>query len=95
MSKYLTRIELHNADQADYIKLHALMGKAGFSRVIEGSNGVQYNLPWAEYYCEGNFSTDAVLGAAKNAAKMTGRDSAVVTGQFTVLKWDGLTPVNK
>ena len=58
MTKFITRGELHGADQTDYFQLHDLMEKAGFARTITNDGGTKYHLPWAEYYCEGNYSTD-------------------------------------
>ncbi|MCE7949960.1 MAG: endoribonuclease GhoS [Xanthomonadales bacterium PRO7] len=49
MSRFTVRVELHGATEADYQQLHAAMSRGGFSRVIEGSNGVSYHLPTAEY----------------------------------------------
>lgn len=53
MAKYTVRIELHDADEKDYVDLHAAMEKAGFVRWIEGDSGNRYQLPTAEYNLTG------------------------------------------
>jgi hypothetical protein len=47
MSYYITRVELHYANYADYENLHAVMQRAGFSRVFVGDDGQTYHLPTA------------------------------------------------
>ena len=43
------RIELPDAPEGDYERLHADMKNAGFSRIITGKDGVSYHLPHATY----------------------------------------------
>lgn len=93
MSKFITRVELHNAVQSDYVQLHNLMEKAGFSRTIESDKGIKYSLPWAEYYCESNTTINNILSIAKNAASATGHTSAIIVGECTALTWSGLSVV--
>jgi hypothetical protein len=55
MNHFLVRVVLrHNASLADYENLHARMEASFFYRKIQGSNGIWYDLPPAEYQC---FST--------------------------------------
>ncbi len=50
MSRFTTRVELHNArSYDDYARLHAQMEGRGFTRTIQGDDGVRYQLPSAEY----------------------------------------------
>ncbi|MDE1488947.1 DUF2622 domain-containing protein [Xenorhabdus bovienii] len=48
MKNYLARIEIYDADEADYETLHKKMKALGFSREIE-FKGVRYDMPDATY----------------------------------------------
>jgi hypothetical protein len=73
MAQFTVRVELHDAQWADYNALHAAMGRQGFSRLIRGDDGGIYQLPWAEYDRDVNLTSAQVLAAAQNAANATGR----------------------
>ena len=90
MSKFITRVELHNAEGGDYVTLHQAMESAGFTRTIRGDNGVLYHLPWAEYYCDVNGTAEAVLEAAKNAVAQTRRFGGVLVSELVRAVWNGL-----
>lgn len=90
MTTFLVRVELHQATSADYESLHETMRKAGFSRQIQGTNGVWYHLPTAEYYVAGDFSINQILSAAKTAANSTGKANGVIVAQSICTSWDGL-----
>ena len=44
MAQFTVRIELHEAQRADYETLHAAMERRGFSRLITGDNGINSRL---------------------------------------------------
>lgn len=90
MARFTTRVELHNADEDDYEKLHAAMGKEGFSKTIVSSDGITYHLPTAEYDREGNLTRDQVLESAKRAANKTGCTHGVLVTESNGRTWKGL-----
>jgi len=71
MSTYLTRIELHKADGADYTRLHAAMEDEGFSRSIFSNDGTEYRLPTAEYLMDSTLTRKEVHAKARAAARST------------------------
>ena len=48
MSQFTVRVELHDAQWADYDTLHAAIEQCGFSRLITSDAGQTYQLPWAD-----------------------------------------------
>jgi hypothetical protein len=82
MSKYLVRIELHHASEADYAVLHAAMLRKGFLRTIPADDGTLYQLPTAEYYCESEFGVTRIHNLAEAAATETKKVSWVLVTQF-------------
>jgi hypothetical protein len=93
MAMFTTRVELHSATYADYETLHESMRQKGFSREISGSNGLVYQLPTAEYYCEGAIAQSTVLTAAQQAAATTGRSAAVLVTEAVSSSWSGLPQI--
>jgi hypothetical protein len=75
---YVTRVELHGANEADYEKLHAAMEGKGFSRNIKGNDGLTYWLPTATYHVDTTVEHGDVLNAAVAAANSTGRTNGVI-----------------
>ena len=94
MSQFTVRIELHEAQWADYEGLHAAMQCQGFSRQITGDNGLTYQMPWAEYNAAANLSSLEVLGIAERAADSTGKKNSVLVTESKSRAWRGL-PVAK
>ena len=90
MAAFMTRIELHNATWQDYENLHRQMEAAGFSRTIQGGDGVWYKLPTAEYVIYTNLTIDQVRALAKGCANSTGKNSSVLTCQYTNAAWNNL-----
>jgi hypothetical protein len=90
MSQFTVRIELHEAQWADYNTLHAAMACHGFSRLITGDDGRTYQLPWAEYDSTRNLSSLQVLGIAQNAAASTGKKNSVLVTEAKNRAWSGL-----
>ena len=90
MASFTTRVELHDADSGDYIKLHAAMKKQGFSQTITGSDGVVYPLPTAEYNYIGDRTRSQVLEAAKQAARTVVRSFGVLITESAGRSWYNL-----
>jgi len=90
LASFITRVELHSAVIADYERLHAAMASVGFRRVIKGSDGIWYELPWAEYSFEGQATIDQVRNAADAAASKTGKAHAVLVSEYVRCSWSGL-----
>jgi hypothetical protein len=90
MSQFTVRIELHEAQWADYETLHAAMAHQGFSRLITGDDGRTYQLPWAEYDGTGNLTSVQILGIAQNAAATTGKKNSVLVTEAKNRAWSGL-----
>lgn len=94
MANFTVRVELHQATWSDYETLHAAMEKKGFSRSITGSDGKTYQLPLAEYNgLAGNLDTAEIRDIAWEAAKTTGKKSAVLVTEGT-RAWVGLEQIN-
>jgi len=93
MATFMTRIELHHADEDDYATLHNAMENEGFSRTITSDQGAVYHLPTAEYYREANLTRQDVLAAARRAAAQTGRTYAAVVTESNGVSWYGLEQV--
>jgi len=94
MASFTTRVELHSATYADYEKLHAAMGRRGFSRQITSDDGKVYRLPLAEYDRTGNLSREQVLDSARAAAAETGKQNAVLVSESVGRMWVGLEEVS-
>ena len=89
----MTRVELHSATYQDYETLHAAMESQGFARTITSDQGVEYMLPTAEYYREGQLTRDQVIESAKRAAATTRKSYAVLVTESNGLTWVGLQQV--
>jgi len=90
MTRFTTRVELHNADSDDYERLHDAMKAKGFSRLITDSEGKKYHLPTAEYNYDGNLELQAVLDRAKSAADTTGLKHSILTTESAGRRWSNL-----
>ncbi|MFD1557076.1 hypothetical protein ACFSHT_15855 [Paraburkholderia silviterrae] len=94
MTRYMTRIELHeNASKPtskDYDKLHAAMEAKGFARTIKAGNGTVYKLPTAMYYAESSLTPAEVLRHADDAAKSVWKKYSVLTSEAPTSTWEGL-----
>ncbi|SRR5713101_981138 len=69
MAQFTVRIELHDAQWADYDTLHAAMERQGFSRLITADDGRRYQLPLAEYDSTANLTSSRVLEIAQTAGQ--------------------------
>ena len=90
MANFTVRVELHQAEWADYERLHAAMEQKGFSRLIKADNGNTYHLPWAEYTGTANLTSMQVLNIASAAAATTGKRNAVLVTEAVSRAWAGL-----
>jgi hypothetical protein len=95
MSRYVTRVELHDAVWADYTKLHEAMRWEGFSQTIPADDGAVYELPPAEYYYDGRETRAQVLEKAKNAARTVKPSFAVLVTESNGITWSGLKLAKK
>ncbi|MDR6381813.1 type V toxin-antitoxin system endoribonuclease antitoxin GhoS [Paraburkholderia caribensis] len=87
MAKFLTRVELHNANGTDYQRLHEEMQARKFSRTIRDDAGKVYQLPTAEYYSFGDITADNVLQLAQQAADATGKQASIITVNYGDARW--------
>jgi hypothetical protein len=90
MSQFTVRVELHQAEWADYDLLHAAMEQKHFSRQITSDDGSTYQMPWAEYNGTGNLTSVQVRDIAKTAADSTGKKNAVFVTEAASRAWVGL-----
>ncbi|MFM0318946.1 hypothetical protein PQR36_29020 [Paraburkholderia nemoris] len=70
MTRFITRIELHDANSDDYERLHEEMEKRKFYRTIK-AEGVLYQLPDATYRYDGDVTANEVHDKAREAVKAT------------------------
>jgi len=87
---YTVRVELHGASYADYQSLHQYMARQGFSRTIQGDDGVVYKLPPAEYVITATLTGNDVLQRARAAAAGTNRSAEIVVATTDAWAWSGL-----
>ena len=88
MALFITRVELHNAQESDYQILHAAMERLGFSRTIVSASGVRCQLPSAEYSLSSEMNVSSVRNSAKNAANSTGKTSWILTTEVARIDWE-------
>jgi hypothetical protein len=94
MERFITRVELHDADHDDYETLHSAMDAERFERTITSDDDVPYRLPTAEYHRETAVTRREVLAAAKRAAAKTERKFAIVVTQANGITWSGLKKIS-
>jgi len=94
MARFITRVELHDADYDDYETLHTAMEAEGFERTITSDDEITYHLPTAEYYREADLTRQEVLTAAKRAAAKTQRKFGAIVGESNGVTWSGLDKVS-
>jgi len=93
MPEYTTRVYLHHADVADYLKLHEHMLMEGFTRNVLGSDGHTVELPPAEYHYEGPDTRVDVLTRAKKAAIAVKPAYSVLVTESVGRSWHNLKRV--
>jgi hypothetical protein len=93
MNRFVTRVLLNGNPTAEqFEKLHKAMKLKGFSRVIMSDDGQYYWLPNAEYYREGNVTTQQVVDDAKAAANSVKTPNEVLVTEAKSIMWNGLQP---
>lgn len=95
MSRFIVRIELHDAKWADYDTLHDAMQNRGFARLIKGDDGKTYHLPWAEYTGVSDLTCGGIRDIAREVANTTGKNNSVLATEGTSFAWVGLTEAGK
>ena len=93
MNLYFTRVELHRATELDYIRLHAAMANAGFSRSVVADDKNRYHLPPAEYVITSGLGSQTILNAANNAVSTIGKTGAVLVMEAKEWRSVGLVQV--
>ena len=92
MAKFITRVELSNAAEADYALLDRVMRKEGFSNKIKADDGSAFQLPSGTYYSYGGISVLDVRAYANRAAAKTGKAYWIFVCDYTLSAWQ-LKPV--
>lgn len=94
MSKFTTRVQLDgNPTWQDFDNLHAAMRRQGFTQTITDGDGVEYELPHAEYNREGSLTTSQVLDEAKAAAGSVWSDFRILVTESNGRTWHNLKKV--
>jgi len=101
MAKFITRIELHEADSSDYDTLHEEMKNEGFDKTINGDDNKAYHLPNGEYYFNQLIEIhpikkdyQIVLDKAISASKKTKKKFSVITCRADAFNWYQLDPID-
>lgn len=87
MANFITRVELHGADAADYEKLHTVMAEEKFYRTVMSAAGQNFMLPTAMYFSYGEVTAEQVRDLARVAASRIGRPCWVFTATWTDAAW--------
>ena len=90
MAVFIVRVELHEAAWADYETLHEAMGAERFGRTIRDDDGVEHQLPPAEYCLRETIPRATVLVKAKHAAARTGKRYSVLVTEAIGATWHNL-----
>lgn len=92
MSSFTTRVLLRgNPEESEYDTLHKAMVNKGFSKIIESDEGVQYNLPHAEYNISGDYTRSEVLSLAKDAVRsLPSRTAEILVTESNGRTWSNL-----
>ncbi len=93
MTRFTTRVELHDADSDDYETLHNEMALAGFTRTIISDSGIEYHLPPGEYNLLSNDTGDHVRLLATNAAIATSKKYSIIVTPSDGRYWINLQQV--
>jgi hypothetical protein len=81
MARFITTIELHNANDTDYNTLHTELKKASFKEVRHAADANNPNSRKEEYNREGNITLQQVTDAVLKAATKTGKKYS-----FTIIR---------
>ena len=95
MSVFIVRIELHDAVEEEYEKLHKAMSKSGFSRTVLDTNKVEFHLPKAEYGMSTDLEPVKVMDIVTRAAQQTHKMFGILLTQAQGVTFYNLAPVKK
>ena len=87
MKKFLTRVELHDANPTQYELLHIHMAQRKFARGVLSDDGRTYSLPTGTYTSFGELSAVSVRDLASAAAKLVSPNHWIMTVEFTDAAW--------
>lgn len=88
MPAFITRVELHGADGADYEKLHRDMQRLGFQRQVLSADRTRYDLPSAMFRISGtDLIAATVRDLAREAAKGTGKRFWIFAAEYVSAAW--------
>ena len=91
MAQFTTGVLLNGYPSAeDYEKLHKVMKRRGFSRVIQGDTGDYYWLPNADYDRQGNVTRQQVLNDARAAADAVSKPNEILVTESNGRRRTGL-----
>ena len=96
MPSYTARIELHDAKEEDYNKLHGFMYAEGFDRTIQSVNDSTFQLPPAEYVARDvDLTIQEALEKAKTAAAKTKKKYEALVSEAVRWTWYNLRKVER
>jgi hypothetical protein len=95
MSQFTVRVELHDAQWADYDTLHQAMEGRNFTRLISSDNGLTYQLPWAEYNGTSDLTCGEIRDIVRDVANSTGKTNSVLVTESNCRAWSGLAAVRR
>ena len=91
IAEFMTRVELLNGDDHEYLKLDEYMDANGFKKTILGKVE-EYYLPQGEYHMVKNLTDDDVMSLAKSAANKTGKQFSIIVSEVSNIQSFGLRP---
>jgi len=92
MTRFLVRIELHDASRDEYQDLYEKLAVHGFVDEIISENG-KWQLPPAEYLYEGESTTKQVWKIANTVAHEVVKKCAVFVVRSAGITFSGLDPL--
>lgn len=93
MTKFTVRVELHDAENSDYERLHEEMERRGFARKIIGNDQRIFQLPPGEYNLIGDFRPQEVRDLAWGALPCVGKTGRILVTPSRGRWWIGLDEV--
>jgi hypothetical protein len=92
MHAFITRVELHHANEDDYRVLHEQMRGRGFTKSVTSGDGTAYLLPPGEYNYQADVDILAIKEAATSAVNATGKQGAVFVAEYVRWSGDNMSP---
>lgn len=90
MAIFTVRVELHEAEDADYQRLNAAMELAGYRRQVASDDGVVFLLPNGEFDLVANGNVSQVMEHAYKVATGVKRspDPSILVTQASFRAWN-------